>query len=259
MENGQPAVLQCCIAYNGFGGYCIPLSSRHRPAAQTVLGGRVYEPRTIAYLTSRCGDGDIVHAGTYFGDFLPALSRACVPEARIWAFEPNPENYRCAVITCCINGLDRVELINAALGEKQGALPMLTKDERGRGMGGGSRIVANLDAGGTELVKVVTVDEVVPPDLTVSILQLDVESHEKEALLGAAETIRRSSPIIVLESLPEDRWFSENLVAAGYRVTGNVEGNAILERSLADGRAPPLLRGPHGGSAGRATGITRES
>src|SRR4030042_2578699 len=26
------SVLQCCIAYNAYGGYCIPLSSRHRAA-----------------------------------------------------------------------------------------------------------------------------------------------------------------------------------------------------------------------------------
>jgi hypothetical protein len=82
------SVLQCCIAYNKFGGYCVPLSSCYRPAAQRILSGKVYEPETIAFLTSHCGKGDVIHGGTFFGDFIPALSRALAPGYKLWAFEP---------------------------------------------------------------------------------------------------------------------------------------------------------------------------
>ena len=97
MEYNSHSVLQCCIAYNKYGGYCVPLSSLHRPAAQRILSGDVYEPNTIEFLISNCSDGDIVHAGAYFGDFLPALSRSCAPNAKIWvSVDPNcsPERVR---------------------------------------------------------------------------------------------------------------------------------------------------------------------
>jgi hypothetical protein len=111
-----PAVLDCMIASNRYGEYCIPANSARRPAAQRVASGEVYEPQTIAYLTERCGRKDIVHAGSYFGDFLPALSAAIDEQALIWAFEPNLENHRCAQITMKLNIITNVRLHHAGLG-----------------------------------------------------------------------------------------------------------------------------------------------
>src|SRR5690606_36519209 len=101
--DAQASVLECCIAYNEYGGYCIPLSSAYRPVPQRILAGEVHELRTIQFIIAHAGDGDIVHAGSYFGDFLPALSNNCAPNAKIWTFEPNDENYRCSLITIPIN------------------------------------------------------------------------------------------------------------------------------------------------------------
>ena len=169
--------LQCSIAYNTHGGYCVPLSSRHRPAAQKILAGQVYEPQTIDFITRHAASGDIIHAGTYFGDFLPALSRACAPGCQVWACEPNPESHRCATITCLINGLENVTLTNAALGERAESRLLLTTNREGRGLGGASQLLppsAADIAGRTAAVSMITVDELVPPDRPVSILQLDV-------------------------------------------------------------------------------------
>jgi hypothetical protein len=46
-------------------------------------------------MLGNCGKKDIVPAGAYFGDFLPALSN-CGDDVGVWAFEPNVENYTCA-------------------------------------------------------------------------------------------------------------------------------------------------------------------
>jgi FkbM family methyltransferase len=224
-----------------YGGYCVPESSRHRPAAQKILSNGVYEPETIRFIRANCGAGDIVHAGTYFGDFLPALSKALAPEARIWAFEPNTENYRCARITVEINGLKNVVLANSGLGARAERMQIMTVDQNGHALGGASRLVPDVPEGmaHTQSVQVVTVDEVVGPDRNVSILQLDVEGHEKEALAGALKTIRRCLPIIILETLPESillrsAWFAENVLGLGYRPFGKVHGNVIYVRESKD-------------------------
>ncbi len=81
--------LKCKVSYNKYGGYCVPLSSCHRPAALKILSNDVYEPKTIEYILSNCNNGDVIHAGTYFGDFLPALAKGLASDAKIWAFEPN--------------------------------------------------------------------------------------------------------------------------------------------------------------------------
>lgn len=143
-------VLRCVIAYNRHGAYCVPLSSGHRPAAKTVLSGRVWEADTISLLCKAARHGDLIHAGAYFGDFLPALARACKETGRkVWAFEPSRENHRCAEITVMLNGLDNVVLKRVALGAVAGRARLVTTTEDGERLGGGSHVVgAGIRQGG---------------------------------------------------------------------------------------------------------------
>ena len=226
-------VLKCGISYNRYGAYCVPLSSRHRPAAAMVMSGDVYEPRTIEFMRSNCKDGDIIHAGTYFGDFLPALAEAC--PGRIWAFEPNLENYRCAQITVLLNGIVNVDLRRSGLGSRRESLHLLTEDLGGLPRGGSSMFVGSDTSvqGRVELAPVVTIDESVPGDRNIAIIQLDVEGYEQPALAGALKTINRCRPVIIIEVLPEstllsNEWFAKNIIGQGYHMTGTIHGNAIL-------------------------------
>lgn len=225
------SALACCIAYNDHGGFCIPLSSRHRPAVQAILRGEVWERETIDYIRSHVGDGDIIHAGTYYGDFLPGLSRSIGPGAVVWAFEPNPENVRCARITIEMNGLANIRLTAAALGEREGTLSLVITDAKGIPLGGASHVhgVSHPDGDGDSIViPMTTLDDAIGSDRRISIVQLDVEGYERSVLAGAMKIIRRCKPILILESLPDQSWLSENLFPLGYRVEGRVEENTIL-------------------------------
>jgi FkbM family methyltransferase len=231
--DGAGRTLSGVVAHNEYGGYFVPHSSLHRPAAQRVLAGEVWEKATIRYLASTWDHGDIVHAGTYFGDFLPALAEACPPSSRIWAFEPNPENFRCAQVTAIINDCADVHITNAALGERESTSQMAVRDARGRGLGGASRIVdpetVDREAGTAASVRVVSVDEVVPADRHVSIIQLDVEGHEGPALRGAMSTIERCRPTLVLETVPKgDPEVMERLAALDYRAVEQVNHNTVF-------------------------------
>lgn len=195
---------------------------------------RVYEPRTIEFMLGHYRNGDIVHAGTYFGDFLPALSRRSSPGSKIWAFEPNEENYRCARITLELNNIRNVVLTNAALGKRKGSARLETTDETGRALGGASRILRGEEAVGTRttIIDTVAIDDLIEEDRYVSIIQLDVEGHEREALDGGLATIERSRPTIILEKWPdstllESRWFTENILSMGYRRIDRVHRNEI--------------------------------
>lgn len=127
----RPGLLNCCIAYNQFGGYCVPVSAMHRPAAKRVLAGKVWESDTIEFMISQFDSGDIITAGTFFGDFLPALSAHLQPGAGIWAFEPNPESFRCAQITLMLNGLKNVVLTQAGLGAQPEVKQLVVTDTEG--------------------------------------------------------------------------------------------------------------------------------
>lgn len=220
--------LKCRVSYNRYGGYCVPESSRHRPASVAILSRDVWEPDTIEFMRRACADGDIVHAGTFFGDFLPGISSAIAPSAKIWAFEPSAENYRCAKITIEINALRNVVLTHAGLGSERKSAKIKTTNREGVALGGGSIIAED----GREPVEIMTVDEAVDRR-TVSVIQLDVEGYEKEALAGALGTIERCHPFLILEDVPGysvlgGTWFAENILAQGYRQVARLHDNAVF-------------------------------
>lgn len=228
LSSGKKSVLACRTAYNQWGGYCVPLSASYRPAARKILAAKVWEPDTITFMANNAADGDIIHAGTFFGDFIPALSSAVAAGRRVWAFEPNPDNFRCAEITISLNKADNVVLQHAALGDVIGSLPMEVRDAIGRSLGGASHLVADADGPTVTMVPVVTIDSAVPSDRKITVLQLDVEGFEQNALIGALETIRLWRPILILETLPEPGWLSENILSLGYRHDRRLYDNWVL-------------------------------
>jgi FkbM family methyltransferase len=224
--------LDCIVARNEHGVYCVPRSCAHKYEAQTIIQSRVWEPETLAMLRELDPDGDIVHAGAFFGDFLPALARSRRSGAIVWAFEPNRESYRCAQITTMLNDLSNVVLTHAALAGEGGATAVLETHLRtGLPRGGGSYVVkdpSRASGPGTEEVDLVSIDGVVGSERRVAVIQLDVERHEQEALAGAMLTIERCRPVIMVESLPEEDWLARNLASLGYQRDGSVLANKIF-------------------------------
>ena len=222
----------CTIAYNKYGGYCLPKNSIDRPAAQTTMRGGVWEEETIQFITRNCKGGDIIHAGTYFGDFLPALSINCDEESKIWAFEPIKEHYNCASITLLLNKIENVNLSHAGLGNINKPHTMMVKDEDGRSLGGGSLVIGNqenIDSESIESIDIVCLDEHIPKDRSISIIHLDIEGFEQQALEGAMMLIKKNLPVLILETLPDNNWLRDHLFSIGYKVEREILGNTILE------------------------------
>jgi FkbM family methyltransferase len=223
------------LARNKYGVYCIPAAAAHRPAARFVLAGRIWEEDTVQFLVERCKTGGIVTAGAFFGDFLPALSAAVSADSQIWAFEPNPESFHCCATTIQLNRLSNVLLTNSALGERPETANLVVTDPSGSALGGASYLEL---PGGSEResgvvavpVSVVAIDDLVPGAAEISILQLDVEGSEESALAGAANTIERCRPLLVLETLPPpDSRVGRFLKSLNYRFTRRVSSNAVIE------------------------------
>lgn len=230
---GAPA--DCILASNEHGVYCVPralaLRRPPRPVLAALIRARVWEPDTLDLLRSADPDGDIVHAGTFVGDFLPALARSRRSGARVWGFEPNTATYLCARVTTLLNGLRNVELTHAGLAGASGTALLAISDRDGLALGGGSRLVADLSRARwteTEQIVLIAIDEVISADRHVAAIHLSVQRHEREALTGAMRTIERCRPLIVLASRPSAKWIAANLSPLGYRAQGSVDANTIL-------------------------------
>lgn len=176
------------VGKNKYGIYPIPEEIEYTYTAKTILEGGVHEDTTIEYIQSV--GGNIVHAGTGFGDFLPALKNCNT----IWAFEPNVLMYKCAEDVISLNKLTNVQLHPYALGNFNGIGRLKTVDENGLEMGPRSE----MNDEGYE-VNVVKLDSIIDEHVIISLIHLDLEGYEIDALVGAKEIIKRDKPIIVLE------------------------------------------------------------
>lgn len=218
---------QAVVTTNEFGTYYVPFGLEQRPASKAVLNGGVYEPKTIKFMRDHAGTGDVIHAGAFFGDFIPALSSALAPDAKLWAYEPNPSNFAAAQYTVEMNKLRNVKLTNAALSSRDDRLLFKTQDEDGKSLGGLSHYTEE-EGPGVEPVSSVMLDYHVGVERPVSVLQLDVEGHEKQALRGAFHIISRWKPILILEYFDKLRWIQRNFQAGDYVKVGKLHSNYVF-------------------------------
>ena len=232
--DGPLPTVPSLLAENEHGVYCVPFESAERPAARRVLGGAVWEPDTVAALAESAAAGDVVSAGTYFGDLLPGVAAAAGSTTTIWAFEPNRTSFVCASWTLRLNRLANVRLFNAALGETASTMELVVGDDRGAALGGVSHLARDEASGRrrvrrrrprTEPCAVVAIDAVVDPERRVSMVQLDVEGFEAHALAGAAGVLERWRPQLLLETPVEGTPVWDVLASLGYRRDGQVERN----------------------------------
>lgn len=200
--------------------YFVPDFAAHRIVAQRILSGKYAEPglHDLVARVMAVRPGSMVHAGTFFGDMLPSFSAKCT--GTLYAFEPVLETYLMARETVAVNGLSNVVLCHAGLGASPGVGSLLTHngDEH---RGGGSRIVAE---GGQQSTPILAVDQFEIADL--SLLQLDVEGSEEAALRGAARTIARTSPVIVIEDNRANNC-EDVLAGMGYRPRRKIHHNRL--------------------------------
>ena len=193
------------IAKNKWGLFSIPSEIRYTYTAQTILEGQVHEDSTIDFIKSI--GGNIIHAGTGFGDFLPALQNC----SKVWTFEPNPLMFESALETISLNNLTNIEILPFALSDKDGTSILKIFDDQGQQMGPRSEISDN----GLEVTSV-KLDSVISSNSKISLIHLDLEGYEFKALEGAKELIKRDRPIIVLEIDTRAVLYNEFMLTLGY-------------------------------------------
>ena len=122
--------------------------------------------------------------GAYNGDTAAEFIEACNNNFRhLYAFEPNPKNFR--KLTKNLPDSDKITLFNAAVGRENGVIKISANE---------GRMSRESGSGKTVEIPVLAVDKAVHENVTV--LKLDVEGGEREALLGARRHIENCAKIL---------------------------------------------------------------
>ena len=156
--------------------------------------GQYFNPPFITY-----GENEVfIDAGCYDMGTALELKKRCGTLKKVYAFEPDKENYaRCAARVSRMEPVD-VKLLPVGTWSEKTTLHF---DALGTGS---SRVAENLSDAVS--VPVMPIDEGVDPKDNITFIKMDVEGAELESLKGAQKTIQRDKPklAICIYHKPED-------------------------------------------------------
>jgi FkbM family methyltransferase len=183
-----------------------------------------YEPElTKAFVNElQSTKGGVIDIGANCGYFsLLASSFA----RTVYAIEPLQQNVRLLFASRRANNFEQMHIIAAAASDRMRTLAIGAAYTDGIVGSTPDEVTASLAA---DYVAGVRVDECIPEDAAISIIKIDVEGHEYQALSGARKTIERNRPVIFSEFSPaalqsnshrSGREYLELLQGLGYGVS----------------------------------------
>jgi FkbM family methyltransferase len=161
-----------------------------------------YEPQLGAAIRRFARPGGVAYdLGANVGYTALLLARAVGPAGRVLAFEPLPSNLDRLRQAVALNGLDlQIDIVAAAAGSRSEAGSFLVHDSGGMGRLDGG--LGRTDGFVSKIaVDIVALDDFVfrhdhPPP---SLVKLDLEGGEREALLGMRRLLREERPTLMVE------------------------------------------------------------
>lgn len=156
-----------------------------------------YEKGTLHLLQKLLQPGDtFVDIGANIG-LMSVFAAGCVGEkGKVLAFEAHPETFDWLNFNVALNHAACIETYGFALGNETGSAVIYDNWDINRG--GASLVVRQENATG-HTVEVKTLDDVLDSDISPKLIKVDVEGFELPVLRGAAQTIRRSRPVLIVE------------------------------------------------------------
>jgi FkbM family methyltransferase len=144
----------------------------------------------------RKGD-TVIDVGGNMGFFVLILNELIGNSGKIYSFEPSKRLTNRLASTVQINNIKNVEIVNLALGEKEGTTSLYYNPKQS----GLSSIVSHEENGFfKEEIKITTLDSFSKAiSNRISFIKIDTEGYEPQVLIGAKELIKKDKPIIYIE------------------------------------------------------------
>jgi FkbM family methyltransferase len=185
-----------------------------------------YDRETLAVMKKRLKrDSNCIDAGAHSGEVLKLILK-CAPDGRHHAFEPLPDLYE-----GLLKNFSGVKVSSTALSDYTGESTFQYVRSRPTHSGLKERDYPDEKAEVEQItVNVDRLDNVIPPELKIDFIKIDVEGAEYNLLKGAVEMVKRSRPVIVFEyGLGAAEYYDE---ATPENVFGLLTGECGLKLSL---------------------------
>ncbi|MDP9073841.1 MAG: FkbM family methyltransferase [Actinomycetota bacterium] len=171
----------------------------HSAGASGVLYCRMPEWPEMPFLADLLRAGDaVVDVGANVGAYT--LLAAATPGVAVWAFEPSSPTFARLAENVALNGLDqRVVVQRVAVGATAGTVRLSTGNDLL------NRVLAPDEQQDSEEVPLVTLDDVIPPEVKVRVVKVNVEGLEEDVLRGASRILEAGPALILRLHDPANR------------------------------------------------------
>ena len=156
-----------------------------------------WEPESRKYLEEHVREGDIcIDVGAGVGHYTLLFSRLVGKNGVVYAFEPDPFMFQMLRANVRLNNLENVILSRCTIGDHDGEMSFYVSTV------GSSSLLPMQGLRSIINVKVITIDS-----LNLSRLdwvKIDTEGTEADVLRGMRATLKRCSPRLLVEFIPEN-------------------------------------------------------
>ncbi len=160
----------------------------------SVLG--FYEPSVSWAIQNEIKKGmTVIDVGANIGYFTLLMARCVGASGKVYAFEPDPENFNLLRKNVRINGYKNVILVKAAVARKKGKIGLFVNENSNA-----EHSIYSFSKNQKKiLVNSWSLDEYFSDkDKKVDFVKLDIQGAEPEALLGMKKLIRKNPKIEIL-------------------------------------------------------------
>lgn len=167
----------------------------------------------------------VVDVGANIGYYTLLAARCVGEEGKVFAFEPNPDNYALLCKNIEVNGYKNVVPVRKAVFSKSGKMKLfLDKDN----LGGHSLSEENVEKTTSIIIEATSLDEYFKAmDYKIDVIKVDVQGSEMDVLEGMTNILNQNDNLkIIIEFWPEGirnsgsspRVLLNRLVESGFRL-----------------------------------------
>lgn len=172
-----------------------------REDSLNISTGENYKPLETKVISDEIHTGDtVLDIGANIGDDTLTLAKIVGPKGKIYAFEPDPENFRLLEKNVNVNKYNNVVSVESAVSNRNGKLKLYLSENNKAD----HRIYASHDNRKFVEVKSVVLDTYFKNKKTkINVVKIDVQGAEMMAFEGMAKLLRKNSyPKILTEFWP---------------------------------------------------------
>jgi FkbM family methyltransferase len=160
---------------------------------------RCWEPEVGAVLRERLRPGMVmVDIGANVGYQTLLGAQLVGPSGRVIALEPDPDNFALLTANIAAHGCTQVQPLRVAASTRAQWMTLWLNDLNR----GDHRTVANEEANRSITVPAVPVDDLIAAEVPVSLVKIDIQGNDHEAVRSMERLLAAHHPVVIVEFWP---------------------------------------------------------